>query len=350
MKMFNKKLVALFLILAISVSFVACSNDGESGNNDETTTSVSESTSKKSSKESNKEDSDKNNESSSKSGTLKLNEVNKIDGYAKFSLQSITTTPDIYALAAYSKSYYNTTTGEIFIDCVFEVENISDGVIENQEFMVAEAQNSSDKKIKAELYATENERRTSVGSYGVINPGQTVYFHAVISVPTTDEVYDLIFKVKDKEYKINYKLNETLKEVIRLKIGDIHENPDYATLEFLNLEFKDELIADNAEKYTTKVSDSDNTFMILTFNITNYTEEEKDCYELISLFPVFDKKYTYEHDMYTLEKDGTHYDKNGEIAPLATKKVAVKIEIPKAAKEKSFEIKTVFDNKEFVIK
>ena len=346
--MFIKKFTALIMVLVISVSFFACAKDEETYDEEDKKTSQSKSVSKK---DDDKKDEDiKEDKEDTSNDTLKLNEINNIDGYATFSLQSVTTAPEIFALNGRYGHYANSTTGNIYIDAVFEVKNISDGVIDYQKFMTAYATNDEGKKYKAELFGSEDEERTVVIQTGNINPGETAYFHAAISVPSTQEVYGLTFKIKEKEYKITYKLNETLKKVTHLRVGDMHENPDYATLEFLNLEFSDELIAEKGDSPRHKVDNSNDTLMLLTFNITNFTEGEKSCADLITLFPLFDKKYTYEYEIFTEERDGEHLSKNGYIAPLATRKVVVMIEIPKAAAEKSYEIRTIFDNKEFMIK
>lgn len=280
---------------------------------------------------------------------LQLETAYEVADYAELTLIRISTTGKVEGSMGGGLYYENSTTGETYIDAVFDIVNTGTEPISSEDFMTATAMNASGAVYKCHLYCVETHDMTYVQSYEKIAPLSAARFHAAISVPTTEKHLTLNFTVNGESFSYAYDTGMEVKTTIDLHVGDVIENADYATMKFLGCEMTDDLLPSNTSGYYShyQVDSADNTYLVLKFEVTNYQTGDKDVDTFVSAKATFMGKYKYTGFIVSEDTDGKGFSNYSSISPLSTAKVFYLIEIPKTVADKEFTVGIMFDKQEY---
>lgn len=313
-----KKIVSAVLLMCLVVSFSGCDKDSEN---------IKE-----------------------KPTELEIGNTYKIDDYAEFTPIKITTAKKI--MASMGTGYYeNNNEGETYVDMVFDVINTSDDVIESEKFMEAVAVNESGTRYKDVTYSVETDNLSYMSTYDEMIPQTISRFHASISVPETEKELTLKIEIEDKKFSIEYNTEREIKKTTPLDVGDVIGDKNYATAEFLDYKFIDKVVPSNTNGFYNyyEVGNSDNTYLALEFNVTNYQEDEKNIDTFLSARAKFKDKYKYT-GFIVGEEEETRLTTYTKITPLSGMKVYCLIEVPKAVMYEDYEVSVMFNKKEYLFK
>lgn len=296
-----------------------------------------------------RDDSNENASNNAPATSLELGETYEIPDYAEITLISISTTNKVSASMNDSHYYENRDDGETYIDVIFDVKNLSTETISCDELMTATAITSAGAEYTDVLYCGEKAELTDITANAEINPLGTLRFHAAISLPVSEKAVTLNFNIADQVFSYPYSINTEVKQTTPLAVGDIIENPDYASMEFLGYEFSDTLLPSNTNGvYSYKqVDDADSTMLILKFNVTNYQSVAKDTDTFVSANATFMDKYQYRGQFEYEEADGTGFSLYN-LDPLTTAKAFCIIQVPKSIMNEAFTVDIMFDKQEYV--
>ena len=322
-----KKLVTLFLAVGICCSLVAC---GGTNNSDNT-----------------------NNGDSvpSKKNEITLGEIYSVPDYAEFSLVSIETTKKVTASMGDKAYYENDEADKIYIDAVFDITNVSSEDVSSEEFLTATATSESGIEYKCDLYLIEKDNLTWITSYENMAPLSTVRFHAAISVPVSEAKFSLSFDLNGSKFACDYSADSTIKKTVTLNVGDVVGNEEYATIEYIGAQFAERLNPSNTSgAYTyVEVENSDNTYLILEFKLTNYQSNEKDIDTFIGANAKFMDKYKYFGYAVSEDKDQKGVWAYNKVSPLETARAFILIEVPKSIVDKDYSVEVCFDKQFYTI-
>ena len=330
-----KKTKLLLLVLALCLSVTACgSGNAQAGSVSNDLPIPAQSQSKP---------------ATSKSTSLELGTAYEFPDYADITLVRIETTSKIQGSMGGGMYYENSNAGETYVDVVFDLTNTSTNAISCDEFMTATAINGSKVTYDCKFYGVETDNMTSVSQFEEISPLSSVRFHAAFSVPENEPHLTLKFTINGSLFSYDYTPNVDVKNTTELNIGDILGDESVATAEFVNCEFTDLVEPSNTSRAYTyyKVDNSNNTYLVLTFNITNYSGQEKDADSFISAKATFMEKYKYNCFIVSEDDDAAGLSSYNKIAPLATAKVMCLIEVPKTVSDKDFSVDVMFNQESY---
>ena len=339
-----KKLIALLLACGMLCALAACSGGGKMNISIESETgSVSPSAAP--------QNTGSQEQTPPAAVTLELNTPYEVPDFAEVTLVRITTTNEVWASMGGTLYYENKNDGEIYIDAVFDVVNTSSETIECDELMTATAVGSNGVEYDTVLYCGEKNDMTSVSVNVDIPPLSSGRVHAAVSVPAAETAFTLNYDVNGTLFTCPYNTSTDLKTTTPLKAGDVIENEDYASLEFSGYEFTEAVYPTNTNGYYRyyKVDNSDNTYLALTFRVTNYQSTAKDVDTFLSGRATFLDKYKYNGFVVSENDDGSSLITYGSIQPLATARVVCLIEVPKSLAEESFSVSIMFDKQEYTV-
>lgn len=282
---------------------------------------------------------------------LELGTAIQVPDYAELTLVRITTTQEVRATMDNGIYYENRNDGETYVDAVFDVVNQSGSTIPCDELLEASAVGAAGGEYDSVLYCGEKDDMGSISTGVEIAPLSTGRIHAALSVPESETSLTLYFDINGTRYSCAYNAQTELKLTTPLKTGDVVDSPDYASMEFLGYEFTDAVYPTNTNGYYRyyKVDSSDNTYLALTFRITNYQSTDKDIDTFLSGRAVFMDKYRYNGFVVSENSDGSSLSNYNSIQPLATAKVICLIEVPKSVTQESFTVSLMFDGQEYTL-
>ena len=280
--------------------------------------------------------------------SLVLGETASVTEYADFTLVSIETTNKVTASMSADNYYENSEAGHTYIDVVFDVTNTSPEELDSETLMEASATDESGTVYPCKLYVVEKEDMTWVSNYAKIAPLASVRFHAAISVPDSGNKFSLDFDWNGSRYIYDYTMNTAVKNTVTLNAGDVIGDEEYATLEFVGAKFADRLDPSNTSSFYSymEVKNSDSTYLILEFKLTNYQANEKDVDSFIGASATFMDKYKYSGSTFSEDSDQKGISAYNDVSPLETVRAFVLIEVPKSVADKEYSA-TVCFNKQF---
>ncbi len=322
-----KRISIIFLIIICLVSFAGCSKKQEN------------------TKEEKKDE--KNLQLPAE--TFELDAAKVIDGYAEITLRSISVTDAVKASMGSNLTYPVDNSENIYVDTVFDIKYLGEKNISPSEFMKATATADSEYVYENVLYCTENGDMTTVSAYDDLTSLSTYRFHVAFEVPKTEKHLVLKFDINGKTYSIDYNTDETIKNVTDILPGGIMENAEYAKMEFVGIEFTDDVVPKNTSGAYNhyQVDSPDNTYLVVRFNVTNYQSTKKRCDSFVGVRAVFGGKYTYTGFAAVERSDGTGFSSYEDIAPRSTANIYYVIELPETVMEMDYEISLLFDKKEY---
>lgn len=283
------------------------------------------------------------------SNELTLGNQNTVDDYADFTLFKVVTAKKITASIAGDIYYENNNSGETYVDIIVDYTNTSAEAVSSQDAVVASAKGSNGTGYTNCLYAVETNNATYLSQYESIASLSTVRLHCAISVPESETELALKLVVKGNTYNYNYSLGDTDSSAKEIKVGDAVENPDYATLLFNGIAYTDDLLPSNTSGFYThyQVDNSSNTYLVVKFDITNYSSSSKDCDTFVGVKALYMDKYTYTGFAVAEESDGAGFSSYESISPLSTAHLYYLIEVPKTLTENNVTLMISFDGQEY---
>ena len=340
----NKRFVCLFMAVALCLTLCACGG--------KTTTVTKENTETDTSTENVVEKIEEETvENTPQAVTaMVLGEKYSVADYADISLVSIESTKMITsAMDGVGLYYENSDAGQTYIDVIFEVTNTSTAAINSDDIMLATATSKSGTEYPCGLYVVETNEMTSLSTWEDMNPLTTARFHAAISVPESESEFDLKFVLNEEEFSYNFKANTVVKKTVDLHIGDVIENQDYATLEFVSAEFAETVLPSNTSGYYNyyETDNSDNIYLAMEFKVTNYQANSKDINTFISAKATFMEKYKYTGFVVSEDSDQQGLSSYNQISPLQSARVIYLIEVPKTVMDKEFSVDIFFDKQSY---
>lgn len=340
-----KKPLSLLLAVALVLSLTACGGDTSSGSKDVgSTQGVSSGNDNTSSNSNTAPD-----ESADVKGTvLELETSYEVPDYTEFTLVSITTTDKVTS-SMDGSFYYPSDDGKIYVDVVFDLTNTGTEAIDIDDFMSLTAVNSSGTSYPCGLYCIESDGMTDLDTWGEITPLASTRFHAAVAVPDSETKLTLDFDIGGSPFTYEYETGQSIKKTIELHPGDVIENENYASMEFLDYEFTEDLLPPNTSGYYRhyQVDDTNSIYLVLKFNVTNYQATSKDIDTFIGVGTTFADKYKYTGFVVQEDEDGRGFSSYDNIDPLTSAKLYYLIEVPKTVMDKSFAVNIVFDKQEY---
>ena len=98
-----------------------------------------------------------------------------------------------------------------------------------------------------------------------------------------------------------------------------------------------------------EVDNTDNTYLALSFQLTNEMSDGHDMDKFLYCTATFDGKYSYTGFLVAEEEDGTGFDSYVTLDPLAPRHVLCLIEVPDTVVEMPVSISVIFDKQEYTI-
>lgn len=340
-----KKYSALMLAAALALSLVACSGGGagdtntpSTGNGDITSTNIP----------SGGGEDEPTGTELPQSTSLELNTKYTVPDYADFTLVGITTTDKVQGSMGGGRYYYN-DDGDPYIDVVFDLVNTNANTIDSDDVMKFTAVSSTGTEYEASLYCVETDGMTDVSQYESISPMSSVRFHASATVPSSEKEFTLNFDINGSIYSCAYQTNTEVKTIIDLHPGDVIENDDYASMEFVGYEFTEDLLPPNTSSAYRhyQVDSPDSIYLVLKYNITNYQANKKDIDTFVGVTAIFADKYKYTGFVIREDDDGKGFSAYNDIEPLTSAHLYYLIEVPKTVMDMSFSVRTTFDKQEY---
>lgn len=323
-----KRLFAILLSFIICFGFVACSNKNQA-TTENPGAEVSESTN---------------------ATALELDTEYTSEDYAKFRMRSVLSTDKVVASMGSSITYPVDSNANIYADAVFDLEYLGSENINCADLVKAWATGANDMLYEDVLYCVETDYMTNITSYENIMPLSKVRFHVAFELPKTEETVKLYFDFNGSVYVTEYTLGETKKNVTSIFPGGVIENPDYAKLEFLGIEYTEDVKPSNTVGFHSHypVENPDNIYLVVRYNITNYQSSEMAYDTFVGVNLVADEKYRYDGFVVAETADGTSFTGYDSVKPLATEKMYYLIEVPKTVMEMDYKVNIFFDKEDYV--
>ena len=143
-------------------------------------------------------------------------------------------------------------------------------------------------------------------------------------------------------------MDTTVKDTVALNVGDVIGDEEYATLEFVGARFADRQEPSNTSRTYSymEVKNSDSTYLILEFKLTNYQANEKKIDSFIGANATFMEKYKYSGVTVSEDTDQRGISAYNSVSPLETVRAFVLLEVPKSVADKEYSAEVCF-NKQF---
>ena len=321
-----KKLIALILILAFCLSATSCALPLGNTQNSET-----------------------NNNNEIPRFDLAVASPVTIENFANFTLFKIETTKKVAASMGDRIYYENQKTGETYVDIVLDWTNLGTHDMSSEDIVTAIATGETQNTYHADFYAIETNNAQYVSKYENIAPLSTVRLHCAISVPETETNLSITLLIDQKAYVIPYTLGESKNSALHINPGEMVGNTNYATLTFLGVDYTDVVVpSDTSGSYSHyEIKNASNTYLVVKFDITNYTSTAKDAENYTNLKAVYANKYTYTGFTVVEDENQKGFNMYENILPLSTRTFYCLIEVPKTVTQYDPTITIAFNNQEF---
>ena len=280
---------------------------------------------------------------------LSIQAMNTIENYAEFSLFKIETVKEMKAPIHTGLYYESKSEAETYVDVVLDWKNLSTQSFQESELVTITAKNENGIEYNDVLYVVETSRGTSLSQFEEIKPLTTARVHCGISVPITETNLTITLKVKNEMYTCEYSLNSKVSNEKELKENDEVVDKDYAAFVFKGIEYTDDLLPpDTSKAYRHyKVDDTNNTYLVVKFDLTNYMSDDLDCDEIFGMKAIYMDKYNYDGFAVIEDEDGRGFSSFEDIKPLTTRSFYYLIEVPKSVQEESLKLNIYFNKQEF---
>lgn len=319
-----KKLLALLLCGVLCLSLCAC------GNTDR--------------------DDDRNDNQKRPSKVLTLDETKTVKDYAAFSLVKVFATKKLTPSVAGFTYYENETDGNVYVDVVLDWKNLCDTPIACDEIAELTAVGAHGIQYECKFYALETTGYSDLNQYANIDPLSTARLHCVLDVPQTESKLDITLKVKRTNYTLTYTMGDTLSNATELQVGDVIEEPDFATLSFLGISYADKVKPTNTDGFYTlyEAESPDSTYLMVRYDVTNRMSDAVGGRSFAGVTAVYMDKYTYDGFAAVEDADGSGFSTYEVIKPLTTRHMYFLIEVPKSVIENEVTLTLFFHGKEYV--
>ena len=280
---------------------------------------------------------------------LSLDTKYTVKNHITFNLHKIYTTNKVTASIPGS-SYYSSDDGEVYVDVILDVVNISTDDMDCDEIVDVSATNSRKAELDDCHYAVETKNNTDLSSSRDILPLASARLHCMLSVPETETSVTIKIKAGNEEFFYDYNIGETVVNAAAINVGATLDNSEYAKLQFNGIEFKDKVLPqDTSSAYRYyEVDDESNTYLVVSFDITNYMADDVDCDKIVGVRALFDDKYNYTGFVVVEEEDKRGFSQYDEISPLTTRRLYCLIEVPDIITDTELSLSISFDKGEYV--
>ncbi len=281
---------------------------------------------------------------------LAVTQKNTVENYSDFTLFKINTSKKVTASLAGKLYFENQTEGETYVDIVLDWTNKSTEEINSADLLTASAVSANGTEYKRCLYAVETNNASYLSQYENIAPLSTVRLHCAISVPESEKELILKLVINGEQYTCNYTVGQVVSSAQQIQLGQTVGNTDFATMEFLGIEYTDDLLPSNTSGAYShyEVDNPSNTYLVVKFDITSYLSSAKDCDAFVGVKATYLSKYTYTGFVTVEDDDGKRFSSYEEIDPLTTRHFYYLIEVPKTVMENEVDLTISFNNQEFV--
>lgn len=326
-----KKLLSFLLVSTMCLSLCACGGNTDTNNDAETNNDSSFA------------------ETEQKGTELVLATQNTVADYADFTLFKVATGKKITASIGNDIYYENSTSGETYVDIIIDWTNTSAESISSDDVVVASAVNAAGTEYTNCLYAVETNNATFLSQYETIAPLSTVRLHCALSIPESETDLTLKLAVNGKEYTYGYSLGEVASTAKEIKVGDVLEEADYATLVFNGIEYTDDVLPSNTSGGYSHydIDNASNTYLVVKFDITSYMSSDKECDTFAGVKALYMDKYTYTGFVVVEDDDGRGFSSYESISPLSTRHFYYLIEVPKTVIEHDVTVTLSFNGQEY---
>lgn len=295
-----KKILALIFCLCMLFSLAACGDGGDDGKGkfpmpEDSAFAVSET---------DKGPSGTDDVISEKA--LMPGEKNVSDGYASFSLIKIWTTDTV--TASNSGRVLEAGEGNVYIDAVFNFENLTGEELYSNEVMTLSAKDGSGKEYTDAAFSFEEEDQNGipfsvVSGFTSLQAHMTSRLHCALKVPEGTPALDLKYTVKNTALSYKYTPGEEVTTAKEISIGDKLEKDGFASLEFLGTEYTRLLSpADKSGSYYSiniQGTNAENEqFLAVKFNLKNEAKETLNCKAAVGITAQYQGSHTYCMDKY----------------------------------------------------
>lgn len=136
-----------------------------------------------------------------------------------------------------------------------------------------------------------------------------------------------------------------------MKIGYEIESEDYEVMTFKGIEYTTDLLPSNTNGFYThyEVNDSENTYLVVKYDIKNLQGSVKDAETFVGVKAVYMDKYTYS-GFVVEEPDGTGFNSYDSIKPLSKASCYCLIEIPKSVADNQVNLEIALLRKNICLK
>lgn len=320
----TKKVLAIVLCLCMLMALAACGGNTGEGNTDD------------SKKEETKAE-------------LVVSAKNTVENYADFTLFKIETAKKVTASVGGGIYYENKNSGETYVDMVLDITNTSAAAIQSGDIVAVSAKSATGTEYPCNLYAVETNNATYLSQYESIAPLTTVRLHCAVSVPESETEFTLKLTVNGSEYSYDYKVGDAVNSAKEIKAGDTVEEADFATMLFKGIEYTDDLLPSNTSgSYRHyNVDNSANTYLVVKFDITNYSANDKKCDTFAGVKATYMDKYTYTGFVVVENEDGKGFSSYESVSPLTTRNFYCLIEVPKTVSSNPVTLTISFNGNEY---
>ncbi len=270
--------------------------------------------------------------------------------YAEFTLFKIVTSDRVTASMDSSYFYENMLEGEVFVDVVFDVTNLSSEPLRGNAVMQAIAATPDGTRFGRVLYAFEISNNTYVMESAELAPQTSGRLHCAISVPETATELSLRFTVGDAVYSRAYQLHSTVREDLVLGLGETVTAEGFATMRLTSLCYTDDVLPINTtgDYRHYPVASPENTYLTLYMVINSHQESAKREDSFVKVKARYPDGSTYEGMIVVVDRDGKGFSQGTVVMPDTDTVCCYLIEVPKAAAAETVELTIVFNGNEYV--
>ncbi len=269
---------------------------------------------------------------------------------AEFSLFKIVTSDRVTASMDSSYFYENMLEGEVFVDVVFDVVNLSSEPLRGNAVMQAVAAAPDGTQFGRVLYAFETNNNTYVMESAELAPQTSGRLHCAVSVPETVSELSLRFTVGDEIYTRAYQLHSTVREDLVLELSEPVIADGFATLTLTSFGYADDVLPVNTsgDYRHYPVASPENTYLTLYMVIHSHQESAKREDSFVKVKARYPDGSTYEGMIVVVDRDGKGFSQGTAVMPETDTVCCYLIEVPKAAAEETVELTIVFNGNEYV--
>ncbi|MBQ7875686.1 MAG: hypothetical protein IJ316_00185 [Clostridia bacterium] len=264
-------------------------------------------------------------------------------------LKSIKTTDVIEPMMYADYSYENDKEDMVFVDVVFEVENVGESEIKGQSIAVIEAKNSDGLIYNESKFFLEYDNYTSLAEHTTLKGKEKTLFHAVVYVPQNEKNVTLNVRFNNAQLLYDYILGEEIKSTVWIYKGEEIASGDKKMF-VTGVRFENELHPSQPGQKTYtyyKSKNANSTYMIVETVLTNSTDTYMNAYDFAKL-DVFCNTEALPGGMWVCEKPtGEAFSEDCLIPAKSTVKAYYVYEIPQTDIRKVYNLKMIFELEEY---